>query len=85
MAGVIVLRRTHPESVRPFRAPLVPFLPALSVVACLFLAAGLPLVTWARFGVWLLVGLCIYLGYGRRRSALRASAKAAAHNPSGLS
>ena len=74
-AGVIVLRRTHPEGVRPFRVPLVPFLPALSVVACLFLAAGLPLITWARFGVWLLIGMSIYFSYSRRRSALRQSAK----------
>jgi basic amino acid/polyamine antiporter, APA family len=69
-AGVIVLRRTHPEARRPFSVPLVPVLPALSVGACLFLAAGLPLVTWVRFAVWLVVGLVIYLLYGRHRSAL---------------
>ncbi len=74
-AGVIVLRRTHPEGVRPFRVPWVPFLPVLSVVACMFLAAGLPLITWARFGVWLLVGMSVYFGYGRRHSALRQETK----------
>ncbi|HUK11766.1 MAG TPA: amino acid permease [Thermoanaerobaculaceae bacterium] len=73
-AGVIVLRRTHPEGVRPFRVPFVPWLPALSVIACLFLAAGLPLVTWWRFGIWLLIGLTIYVCYGRRKSLLRKSA-----------
>ena len=69
-AGVIVLRRTHPYERRPFRVPLVPFVPALSVVACFFLAAGLPLVTWVRFVVWLVIGLAIYFGYGRTRSGL---------------
>ena len=72
-AGVIVLRRTHPEAKRPFRVWFVPWLPALSVVACLFLAAGLPRITWIRFAVWLAVGLTIYVLYGYKRSALRAS------------
>jgi len=69
-AGVIVLRRTHPEAKRPFRVPLVPWLPIVAVGACLFLAAGLPLITWIRFAVWLAAGLTIYLCYGRARSVL---------------
>jgi APA family basic amino acid/polyamine antiporter len=73
---VIVLRRTHPEAARPFRVPFVPWLPILSVGACLFLAAGLPLITWMRFAVWLAVGLVIYFLYGRRRSVLNRSARA---------
>jgi APA family basic amino acid/polyamine antiporter len=31
---------------------------------------GLPGDTWIRFGVWLLVGLAIYLCYGAKRSRL---------------
>ncbi len=77
-AGVIVLRRTHPEAHRPFRVPLVPWLPIVAVGSCLFLAAGLPRITWMRFGVWLAVGLAIYLAYGRHRSAVARSAGAAA-------
>jgi APA family basic amino acid/polyamine antiporter len=67
-AGVIVLRRTHPEAHRPFRVPLVPYVPLLAMAACLFLAAGLPWVTWVRFAGWLAIGLTIYLLYGRHRS-----------------
>ena len=42
----------------------------LSMAACLFLAAGLPWVTWLRFAGWLGLGLLIYFLYGRRHSAL---------------
>jgi APA family basic amino acid/polyamine antiporter len=71
-AGVLVLRRTNPDVHRPFRVPLVPFLPVLSIGSCLFLAAGLPLVTWVRFAVWLAAGLVLYAAYGYKRSGLRA-------------
>ena len=33
-AGVIVLRRTRPDLPRGFRAPLVPLLPIVSIIAC---------------------------------------------------
>ncbi len=69
-AGVIVLRRTEPQAERRFRVPFVPWLPLVAMAACVFLAAGLPLVTWLRFGVWLAAGLVIYFAYGRRRSVL---------------
>jgi APA family basic amino acid/polyamine antiporter len=34
----------------------------------------LPWITWLRFGLWLLLGLVIYLLYGSRRSHLRPGA-----------
>lgn len=57
-AGVIVLRRTNPTAPRPFRVPLVPWLPLAAMAACLLLAAGLPAVTWVRFGLWLTGAWC---------------------------
>jgi APA family basic amino acid/polyamine antiporter len=69
-AGVIMLRRTDPQATRPFRMPFVPWLPLLAMAACVFLAAGLPVITWLRFGLWLAVGLVIYFSYGRRRSVM---------------
>ena len=69
--GVWVLRHTNPDAPRPFRAPLVPLVPLLSVVSCLGLMAGLPLDTWIRLVIWLLIGLLIYAFYGRHHSALQ--------------
>ncbi|MDQ5841492.1 MAG: amino acid permease [Chloroflexota bacterium] len=70
-AGVLVLRRLEPDRVRPFRAPWVPVTPIISIVACLYLMLQLPRLTWIRFGIWLVVGLVIYLLYGVRHSRLQ--------------
>ncbi|WP_313862516.1 amino acid permease [Mycobacterium sp.] len=67
-AGVIVLRRTRPDLERGFRAPWVPVLPIASIASCAWLMVNLTALTWVRFGVWLVVGTVIYLGYGHRHS-----------------
>ena len=69
-AGVLVLRKTHPERPRGFRVPWCPVLPVLSIVFCLVLMMALPLETWLRFFVWLVIGMVIYLLFGRRHSVL---------------
>ena len=66
--GIIILRRTRPELHRPFRVPLVPWLPAIGAVMCLLLMASLPLITWYRFIGWLGLGLIIYANYGYNHS-----------------
>ena len=55
--GVIVLRRTRPDLPRAFRVPLMPVLPILSALACLWLMLNLPGDTWIRFLVWMALGL----------------------------
>ena len=70
-AGVWILRHTRPDLERPFRTPLVPLVPILGILSCLGLMLTLPLDTWIRLAVWLVLGLAIYFGYGRRRSTLR--------------
>jgi APA family basic amino acid/polyamine antiporter len=75
-AGVLVLRRKDPNRARPFRVPLVPLTPAISILACTYLMLQLPLKTWIFFGVWLAVGLLIYLLYGMRNSRLGGQAAA---------
>lgn len=69
--AVIYLRRSNPKTPRPFRVPSVPLVPVLGVLFCLLLMAGLPLMTWARLAVWLVIGLTIYFLYGKSHSTLR--------------
>jgi APA family basic amino acid/polyamine antiporter len=71
--GIIVLRRTMPNVERKFRCPWVPLVPALTILSCLYLMSALPIVTWIRFGLWLLVGLVIYFMYGKNHSVIRHS------------
>jgi APA family basic amino acid/polyamine antiporter len=67
--AVMVLRKTQPDRPRGFRVPLVPVLPAISVVSCLLLMLSLPLQTWLLFFLWLGAGLLIYFFYSRPRMA----------------
>ncbi len=69
--GVIILRRKDASRRRPFRVPMVPLFPLLGVFFCFVLMLSLPLETWGRFVVWLVIGLCIYFLYGLRHSKLR--------------
>jgi len=70
-AAVLVMRRTHPEAERPFRAPLVPLVPILGILSCLLLMFSLPSENWIRLVVWLVIGLGVYFGYGRHHSVMR--------------
>ncbi len=70
-AGVWVLRKRSPELARPFRAPWMPLTPILGIGFALLMMASLPLITWIRLVVWLLLGLVIYFFYGRRHSKVQ--------------
>lgn len=66
--GVIILRVRDPQRKRGFRVPLGPVIPGLSVIFCILLMMGLPIITWMRFFIWLGLGLLIYFFYSRKRS-----------------
>jgi len=52
--------------------PLVPILPCFGIFFNFMLATGLDGLTWAYFGVFLLIGLIIYFSYGMWHSNLEA-------------
>jgi APA family basic amino acid/polyamine antiporter len=71
--GVLVLRRTAPDTHRPFRTPWVPWVPVLGALACIVQMVSLPLSTWERLIIWMALGFAVYFLYGRRRSRLGAA------------
>jgi APA family basic amino acid/polyamine antiporter len=68
--GIWVMRNKMPELPRAFKTPLVPLVPLLGIITCLFMMVFLPMDTWIRLLVWMLVGLDIYLVYGAKHSKL---------------
>ena len=66
--GVLIMRKKMPDAPRAFRTPLVPLVPILGVVVCLFMMVFLPLDTWIRLIVWMMIGFDLYLFYGMKHS-----------------
>jgi APA family basic amino acid/polyamine antiporter len=69
-AAVLIMRVTHPEAERPFRAPFYPVVPILGILTCLVLMFSLPPENWMRLGVWLAIGFVIYFSYSRHHSVM---------------
>jgi amino acid transporter len=82
-AGVWVLRVKRPDLPRPFRTPFVPLVPILGMAISLFMMVSLPIATWYRLIIWLLLGLCVYWTYGVRNSQV-AKARNASERRKGL-
>lgn len=68
--GIMVLRKTRPDLKRVFKCPWVPVIPILAILFCFYLMISLPIITWVRFVVWLLIGFIIYFSYSRFHSKL---------------
>jgi APA family basic amino acid/polyamine antiporter len=68
--GVLILRFREPDRPRAFRAPGGLLAPVVTILTCLLLMAGLPIMNWIRFLVWLVIGLFVYLFYSRKHSEL---------------
>ncbi|MBS1495397.1 MAG: amino acid permease [Bacteroidetes bacterium] len=68
--GVWVMRNKMPDLPRAFKTPLVPLVPILGIAVCLFMMVFLPMDTWIRLIVWMLIGLDIYFVYGAKNSHL---------------
>eukprot|EP00092_Neocalanus_flemingeri_P020863 GFUD01022601.1.p1 GENE.GFUD01022601.1~~GFUD01022601.1.p1 ORF type:complete len:412 (+),score=49.33 GFUD01022601.1:140-1237(+) len=75
----------QPQSVTfvAFKVPLVPFIPTLSILLNVYLMVSMDAATWAKFGIWMLLGFVIYGGYGLRHSKAREGGPN--QMPSGLS
>jgi APA family basic amino acid/polyamine antiporter len=74
-SGVIVLRYTKPHMPRPFKLGLHPVIPSLGIIFCLYLMFSLPVETWLRFGIWMLLGMIVYFMYGYKHSKIQIKAR----------
>ncbi|MFI5450574.1 amino acid permease [Pedobacter sp. UC225_61] len=68
--GIMILRKRMPDLPRAFKVPLVPLIPILGVLVCLGMMVFLPLDTWVRLLVWMIIGINVYLFYGIKNSLL---------------
>ena len=69
-AGIMILRKSNPTLVRPFKTPLVPLVPILGILVCASMIISLPGETQISSLVWMLVGLGLYFTYSRKKSKL---------------
>lgn len=69
--GVMILRKRMPDAPRSFKTPLVPFVPIMGIVVCVYLMYALPIESWGRLAIWLALGLLIYFVYGKKNSKLQ--------------
>jgi len=69
--GVMVMRKSDPNTARPFRTPWVPFVPIAGILICLAMMVSLPGDTWIRLAVWMAIGLIIYFTYSKKHSLIR--------------
>lgn len=71
--GVMVLRRKAPHAPRAFRVAGGMTVPVLGILSCGAVMVALDRLTWLRLVVWLVIGMVIYLAYGRYHSKLARS------------
>ncbi|XP_050304475.1 high affinity cationic amino acid transporter 1 isoform X2 [Anthonomus grandis grandis] len=59
---LLVSLATQPKSRRDlsFKVPLIPLIPALSIIINIYLMLMLDAMTWVRFGVWMVIGIPMY-------------------------
>src|SRR5476651_2694329 len=68
--GVMILRRTDPDLVRPFKTPLVLLVPILGIIICAAMIVSLALSTQLAALGWMIIGLIIYFSYSQKNSKI---------------
>ncbi|MEI8373093.1 MAG: amino acid permease [Planctomycetota bacterium] len=69
-AAVFILRFQRPNSIRPFRCPIIYVVAPLGIFVNVLMMLFLPVDSWLRLVGWLSVGMVIYFAYSLRHSHL---------------
>uniref|UniRef100_A0A384DPM1 Cationic amino acid transporter 3-like n=1 Tax=Ursus maritimus TaxID=29073 RepID=A0A384DPM1_URSMA len=64
----VIWRQPQSSTRLPFKVSALPLLPLLSIFVNICLLMQMTAATWARFGVWMLIGFVIYFGFGIHHS-----------------
>ncbi|XVE62498.1 hypothetical protein DITRI_Ditri06bG0122600 [Diplodiscus trichospermus] len=77
LSGLVVLTCIDQDDARHnfghtggFICPFVPLLPIACILINVYLLINLGAATWARVSIWLLIGVLVYVFYGRSHSSL---------------
>lgn len=70
MVACLVVITAHHQNCRglQFKVPLVPVIPALSILCNIELMVHLSALTWLRLLIWLIIGMLVYFFYGIHHS-----------------
>jgi APA family basic amino acid/polyamine antiporter len=71
--AVMILRRAMPDLPRPFRTPAIWLVGPVGILGCVYLFTSLSTKTMLFFTAWNVVGVIVYLLYGRTQSRLAAA------------
>ncbi|MCS6808977.1 MAG: amino acid permease [Bacteroidota bacterium] len=66
--AVLILRKTHADTPRPFKTPLTPLVPIAGIAACLGCMAFVNRFAWELLGIWMALGITVYFLYGAKHS-----------------
>ncbi len=76
--AVLILRKTDPDRVRPFKVPFCPLFPILGIITCgglMVYSMGSLKTSSTYFPLWLLIGFMIYAIYGYAQKRLEEQIK----------
>jgi APA family basic amino acid/polyamine antiporter len=69
--GVMLLRKSDPDRLRPFRTPFVPLVPVLGILVCSAMILSLDKMTLLTAAGWMFLGLIVFFLYSRHHSKLK--------------
>lgn len=72
--AVIILRKSNPDTHRPFRTPWMPLVPICGIIACLGCMAFVNKFAWMLFIGWMALGTAVYFIYGAKHSKAQQAA-----------